>query len=59
MKEKKLSKSQNNEYDTNKSDPVKKSSLSSRLKTAAICLPILIFMLYFKFLYMILMMSKR
>jgi hypothetical protein len=59
MKEKKLLKSQNKENDANKCEPVKKSSLSSRLKTAAICLPILIFMLYFKFLYLILMMSKR
>lgn len=47
--------------DTNKSpeEKTKKlSSLSSRLKTAAIALPILFLMLYFRFLYTILMIGK-
>jgi hypothetical protein len=46
--------------DTNKnSEHIKKpTSLTSRLKTAIIALPILISMLYYKFLYTILMLSK-
>ncbi len=36
----------------------KRSSLSSRLKTACICLPILFFLIYYQFTYTILMISK-
>lgn len=46
--------------ETSRNEPIKKqSSLSSRIKTAVICLPILIFMLYFKLTYTILIISKK
>ena len=63
MKEKSFSaheKEHKRDIDAKKNEPTnKKSSLSSRLKTAAIFLPILTFMLYFKILYTVLMIGNR
>ncbi len=62
MKEKSLSahkKEHNRDIDAKKNEHTnKKSSLSSRLKTAGIFLPILTFMLYYKILYTILMIGN-
>jgi len=52
-------KEHNRDIDEKKNEHIKKiSSLSSRLKAAAIFLPILIFMLYYKILYTLLMISN-
>jgi hypothetical protein len=63
MKEKKTLKShtlKDRTSDATQKEQVKKhSSLSSRIKTGAICLPILIFMLYFRLTYTLLISSRN
>lgn len=45
----------NKMHEVSVSDLHKQSSISSRLKTACICLPIVLFMIYFQFTYTLLM----